>query len=115
MLKGLSSSVSPERLATLCRMGRGDATILDAPLFELGAYVPEPVIAMAAVAGDTPDPSMEAACARAVRRHVSAASNPGRIDRYALYDLARSTFVAVITGEAAKFDNALPYKGISRS
>ena len=77
MLKGISPLVSPELLAVLARMGHGDEIILaDAhfpgesyngrvlradglripellaailPLFELDAYVPHPLVMMAAV------------------------------------------------------------------
>jgi len=80
MLKRISPLISPELLAVLARMGHGDEIILaDAhfpgesfngrvlradglripellaailPLFELDAYVPHPLVMMAAVPGD---------------------------------------------------------------
>ncbi len=83
MLKGISPLISPELLAVLARMGHGDEIILaDAyfpgetfngrvlradglripellaailPLFELDAYVPHPLVMMAAVPGDQGD------------------------------------------------------------
>jgi L-fucose mutarotase len=88
MLKGISPLISPELLAVLARMGHGDeivladahfpgecfnnrvlradglkiAPLLDAilPLFELDAYVPAPLVMMAATAGDTLDATVEA-------------------------------------------------------
>ena len=88
MLKGISPLISPELLETMARMGHGDEIIFaDAhfpgetfnpnviradglripallaailPLFELDSYVPHPIAMMAAVTGDTLDPSVEA-------------------------------------------------------
>jgi L-fucose mutarotase len=88
MRQGISPSISPELLALLHRMGRGDEIVLaDAqfpgvtngkrvlcanglriadllaailPLFVLDSYVDYPVIITAAVAGDTLDPAVEA-------------------------------------------------------
>ena len=87
MLKGISPLISPELLDVLARMGHGDeivladahfpgetmgrrvvradglriADLLDAilPLFELDAYVDDPLVMMAPVEGDTLDPAVE--------------------------------------------------------
>ncbi|MEN6400538.1 MAG: RbsD/FucU domain-containing protein, partial [Armatimonadia bacterium] len=84
MLKGISPLLSPDLLAVLSRMGHGDEIVLadahfpgetigrmvlradglripdllDAilPLFELDAYVEDPVAMMAPVPGDSLDP-----------------------------------------------------------
>ena len=88
MLKGISPLFSPELLAAIYRMGHGDEIVLadahfpgesvnqyviradglqieallDAilPLFALDNYVDDPVVMMACVPGDTPDPQVEA-------------------------------------------------------
>ena len=98
MLKGISPIVSPELLAILARMGHGDEIVLaDAhfpgetiahrviradglrvpallegilPLFELDAYVKDPLVMMAAVPGDTLDPDVERAYRAAIDKHA---------------------------------------------
>jgi L-fucose mutarotase len=141
MLKGISPLLSPELLATLHRMGHGDeivladahfpghsvnstvlradglriAALLDAilPLFELDAYVPEPLVMMAAVEGDRLDPRVEKSYVSAIRRHAPAAPAIARLDRFAFYERARSAFAVVMTGETAKYGNILLKKGVT--
>ena len=141
MLKGISPLLSPELLATLHRMGHGDeivladahfpghsvnstvlradglriAALLDAilPLFELDAYVPEPLVMMAAVEGDRLDPRVEKSYVSAIRRHAPAAPAIARVDRFAFYERARSAFAVVMTGETAKYGNILLKKGVT--
>jgi len=141
MLKGISPLLSPDLLATLCRMGHGDEIILadahfpgeslgvpvlradglkldallDAilPLFELDAYVPDPLIMMAPVEGDTLDPAVESAYHAALSRHVPRAPAISRIDRFHFYDRAQKCFAIVMTGETRKYGNILLKKGVT--
>ncbi|MHC4592565.1 MAG: L-fucose mutarotase [Planctomycetota bacterium] len=141
MLKGISPLLSPELLAALCRMGHGDeivladahfpghtmnanviradglriADLLDAilPLFELDAYVDDPLVMMAPVEGDTLDPAVEEAYREAIDRHAPAGPPIARIDRFAFYDRARQAFAVVMTGETAKYGNILLKKGVT--
>jgi L-fucose mutarotase len=141
MLKGISPLLSPELLAALYRMGHGDeivfadahfpgetfssrvlradglhiAALLDAvlPLFELDAYVPDPLVMMAAVTGDQLDPSVEARYLEAIRRHAPQVSAVARVDRFAFYDRAKQAFAVVMTGEAAKYGNIILKKGVT--
>lgn len=141
MLKGISPLLSPELLATLHRMGHGDeivladahfpgetfnpnvlradglgvAPLLDAilPLLELDAYVPEPLIMMAAVAGDTLDPEVEGRYRAAIERHAPDAPAIARIDRFAFYERAKQAFAVVMTGELAKYGNIILKKGVT--
>ena len=111
MLKGISPLLSPELLALLHGMGHGEevvladahfpahtvnnhvvradglriADLLDAilPLFELDAYVDDPLVMMAAVAGDQPDPTVEAGYRKAIDRHAAKAPSITRIERIA--------------------------------
>lgn len=141
MLKGISPLVSPELLQVLSRMGHGDELILaDAhfpgesfngrvlradglripalleailPLFELDAYVPHPLIMMAAVEGDVLDPKVETSYLEAIRK-----SNPDvpaieRIGRFDFYDRATKAFAVVMTGETAKYGNIILKKGVT--
>jgi L-fucose mutarotase len=141
MLKGISPLLSPELLATLARMGHGDTLILaDAhfpgesfnenilradglripdlldgilPLFELDAYVPEPLIMMAAVEGDTLDPQVESDYRAVIEKHAPQAPAIARVDRFDFYDLAQEAFAVVMTGETAKYGNILIKKGVT--
>lgn len=143
MLKGISPLLSPELLATLHRMGHGDelvladahfpgetfnsnvlradgleiAPLLDAilPLLELDAYVPDPLLMMAAVEGDTLDPDVERRYRTSIIRHASDAPAIARLDRYAFYERARKAFAVVMTGELAKYGNIILKKGVTPS
>jgi L-fucose mutarotase len=143
MLKGISPLLSPELLATLARMGHGDTLILaDAhfpgesfnenilradglriadlldgilPLFELDAYVPDPLIMMAAVEGDSLDPQVESTYRTVIEKHAPQAPAIARVDRFDFYDLAQEAFAVVMTGETAKYGNILIKKGVTPS
>ncbi|MBD3292391.1 MAG: L-fucose mutarotase [Armatimonadia bacterium] len=141
MLKGISALISPELLEVLARMGHGDEVVLadahfpgetindrvvrsdglripdllDAilPLFELDAYVDDPLVMMAAVEGDTLDPTVERAYREAIDRHAPDAPEIARIERFAFYDRAREAFAVVMTGETAKYGNIILKKGVT--
>jgi L-fucose mutarotase len=141
MLTGISPLLSPELLATMCRMGHGDelvladahfpaesvnarvlradglriADLLDAalPLFALDAYVPDPVVMMAPVAGDAADPAVHARYRAAIERHHPTAPGTAFIPRFDFYDRAHRAFAVVVTGETAKYGNILLKKGIT--
>jgi len=141
MLKGISPLFSPELLATLYRMGHGDeivladahfpgnsvndiviradglkvADLLDAilPLFALDDYVDDPVVMMACVPGDEPDPEVEADYQAAIKRHAPDSPQIRFIERFAFYDRARSAFAVVMTGETRKYGNVILKKGVS--
>ncbi len=141
MLKGISHLISPELLSVMARMGHGDELILaDAhfpgetfnnrvlradglripelleailPLFELDAYVPHPLMMMAAVPGDTLDSSVEASYLKSIHITNPNASAIDRIDRFDFYDRAKSAFAVVMTGETAKYGNIILKKGVT--
>lgn len=141
MLRGISSLLSPELLAALYRMGHGDeivladahfpgesvnnwviradglkiAPLLEAilPLFVLDSYVPDPVVMMAAVPGDSLDPAVLSAYRAAIERHVPGAPDTVFIDRFPFYDRARGAFAVVMTGETAKYGNIILKKGVT--
>lgn len=143
MLKGISSLLSPELLATLHRMGHGDTIILaDAhfpghsvntltlradgllipdlldgilPLFELDSFIEMPVAMMAPVAGDSADPSVEAAYQAIIDRHAPDTPAIGKIERFAYYEKARQAFAVLMTGDTAKYGNLLLTKGVTPS
>lgn len=141
MLKGISPLISPDLLATLARMGHGDEIVLaDAhfpgesihprviradglrvaellpailQLFELDAYVPDSIVMMAAVDGDSLDPTVEKAYYEAILKVVPNAPPIVRINRFAFYERARGAFAIVMTGETAKYGNILLKKGVT--
>lgn len=94
--------------------GLSVTTLLDGilPLFELDAYA-DPMVMMAAVEGDQLDLAVEAGYMKVVRRHVSQAKPPIRIDRHAFYDRSQKAFAVVMTGETAKYGNLLLKKGVT--
>lgn len=141
MLKGISPLISPDLLTVLHRMGHGDTIVLaDAhfpgeslgpgvvradglhiadllnailPLFELDAYVDAPAVMMAAVEGDSLDPSVETAYRAAIDAHAPQTPPIARIDRFEFYDRARDAFAVVMTGETAKYGNIMLTKGVT--
>lgn len=141
MLKGISPLFSPELLATLYRMGHGDeivladahfpgdsvnklviradglkiADLLDAilPLYALDDYVDDPVVMMACVPGDEPDPEVEADYQAAIMRHAPDSPQIKFIERFAFYDRTRNAFAVVMTGETRKYGNIILKKGVS--
>ena len=143
MLKGISPLLSPELLSELCRMGHGDEIVLadshfpgesmnlnviradglripdllDAilPLFELDAYVPDPLVMMAAVEGDTLDPTVEESYLVPIRKHAPEAPAINRIGRFPFYDRAQDAYAIVMTGETAKYGNIILKKGVTPS
>ena len=141
MLKGVSPIISPELLSVLARMGHGDEIIFaDAhfpgetfntnvlradgikipdlieavlPLFELDSYVDAPLIMMAAVEGDSLDPSVESSYLEKVKLTNPQISATKRIDRFAFYERAKNAFAVVMTGETAKYGNIILKKGVT--
>jgi L-fucose mutarotase len=141
MLIGISPLLSPELLATLCRMGHGDEIVLadahfpgesvndmvvradglripdllDAilPLFALDAYVDSPVYMMDAGPGDTLDPLVEASYRTMIDKHWPETPAIIRVERFAFYEQARQAFVVVMTGETAKYGNIILKKGVT--
>lgn len=141
MLKGISPLFSPELLATLYRMGHGDEIVLaDAhfpghsihaeairadglhidqlleailPLFVLDSYVPDPVVMMAIVPGDTAEPSVASGYRALIDTHFPGMPAIAQIDRAAFYDRARRAFCVVMTGDTRKYANLILTKGVT--
>ena len=141
MLKGISPIISPDLLSVLARMGHGDEIIfadahfpgetfnnnvlradgikipdlLEAvlPLFELDSYVDAPLIMMAAVEGDSLDPTVESSYLEKVKLTNPQISATERIDRFAFYERAKNAFTVVMTGETAKYGNIILKKGVT--
>ncbi len=141
MLVGISPLVSPDLLATLCRMGHGDEVVLaDAhfpgetmgrrclradgllvadlldgilPLFCLDVYVEVPLAMMAAVDGDALDPAVEVSYRACVDRHWPDTPPIARLQRFDFYERARQAYAVVMTGDTAKYGNIILTKGVT--
>ncbi|MEE4115935.1 MAG: L-fucose mutarotase [Marinilabiliaceae bacterium] len=141
MLKGISPVISPDLLAVLARMGHGDEIVLaDAhfpgescnnnvlradgikirdllegilPLFELDSYVPDPLVMMAPVEGDTLDPAVEEGYLAGINKSNPRVKKISRIDRFGFYERTKSAFAVVMTGETAKYGNIILKKGVT--
>ncbi len=141
MLKGISPLFSPELLAALYRMGHGDEILLaDAhfpghslhkqviradglaiddlleailPLFELDQYVDQPVMMMAPVAGDEPDPAVATGYRTLINTYSSQTDDILFLERFAFYERARTAFAIVMTGDTRKYANIILKKGVT--
>ncbi|MGX2947504.1 L-fucose mutarotase [Frederiksenia canicola] len=141
MLKGIHPALSPNLLKILAEMGHGDeivlsdahfpahqlhsnviradgltiATLLEAitPLFEFDQYVDAPLAMMAAVAGDTLDPTVEEGYLAVIRQINGDVPKVERIERFAFYDRAKQAYAVVVTGELAKYGNIILKKGVT--
>lgn len=141
MLKGISHLMSPELLSVLYRMGHGDEIVLaDAhfpgetfnsqvlrcdgikiadllgaimPLFELDDFVPNALIMMAPVEGDSCDPTVEEGYLAKIKAVYPSHSPLLKIDRFEFYDRAKKAFAVVMTGETAKYGNIIIKKGVT--
>ena len=80
-----------------------------APLFVLDPYVKEPVVMMAAVPGDTLDPSIEAK----YRQALGYDGPIERMERFAFYERAKKAYAILLTGETGKYGNVILKKGVT--
>jgi len=141
MLKGISPLLSPDLLATLCRMGHGDEIVLadahfpghsihpgalradgvaiprllDAilPIFALDTYDEAPALMMETVPGDTADPAVEASYQETLSRLAPEAPAIQKLERFAFYERARQAYAVIVTGETAKYANIILKKGVT--
>ena len=75
--------------------------------------MPDPLVMMAAVDGDTLDPTVESTYRAEIDKHAAAAPAIARIDRFEFYARADTAFAVVMTGETAKYGNILLKKGVA--
>lgn len=141
MLIGISPLISPDLLATLCRMGHGDEIVfadahfpshsvngnvlradglaivdlLDGvlPLLALDTYVADPVVMMAPVTGDQADPSVHDNYRAAIDKYQPGTPPVAFVPRFDFYDRARRAFAVVATGDTKKYGNVLLKKGVT--
>lgn len=80
-----------------------------APLVELDQYVKEPVVMMAAVPGDTLDPTIE----EKYRQALGYTGPIERMERFAFYERAKKAYAILLTGETGKYGNVILKKGVT--
>ena len=89
--------------------------LLDAilPLFALDNYVDDPVVMMACVPGDTPDPQVESGYRKVIDTYAQDTPAIKSIERYSFYERASQAFAVVMTGDTRKYANIILKKGVS--
>ena len=140
MLIGIDPVISPALLDALFRMGHGDELVLaDAffpgdtfnskviradgiripdllrgilSLINLDSYVPNPVIMMAPVPGDSLDPETEKTYREVIDKHWPGTPPVERIERFAFYERCKKAYAVVMTGETIKYGNIILKKGV---
>ena len=140
MLIGIDPVISPELLDVLFRMGHGDELVLaDAffpgntcnsrviradglripalldgilALINLDSYVPNPVLMMAPVPGDTLDPETEKSFRAVIDKHWPETPPADKLERFAFYERCKQAYAVVMTGETVKYGNIILKKGV---
>lgn len=140
MLKGIPTVLSPDLLAVLMRMGHGDdlvladgnfpaesvgqrvvradghgvVAMLDAVLqfLPLDTFVEHPVCVMQPVDPQTPEPPIWSEFRRVIARHDPRVTTLQPVERFRFYDLAKSAYAVVATGETAVYANVILKKGV---
>ena len=140
MLKGISKYLSPDLLFHLFKMGHGDELVLaDAfypgdtmnklviradgigivdlldgilPLFNLDAYVSNPVLMMAVPSNDTPDPAVEKSYRAVIDKYYPDTPPIGKLERFEFYERSKSAYAVLMTGETTKYGNIIIKKGV---
>jgi len=140
MLKGISKYLSPELLFHLYKMGHGDELVLaDAfypgdtmnklviradgigivdlldgilPLFNLDAYVSNPVLMMAVPSNDNPDPEVEKSYRAVIDKYYPDTLPIGKLERFEFYERSKSAYAVLMTGETTKYGNIIIRKGV---
>ncbi len=143
MLRGISPLLSPDLLATLCRMGHGDEIVLaDAhfpghsvhpqvlradgvaisPLLDgilrllvLDTYDEAPVMMMETVPGDTADLEVERSYRSVIDQWAPETPEIRKLERFAFYERARQAYAVVVTGDLSKYANVILKKGVTPS
>ncbi len=140
MLIHISPVISPDLLYALALMGHGDEIVL-ADAFYPGAtmssrciradgvkvttllegilhlmnpddFVMDPVVMMAAVKGDTADPSIEKKYRAIIDTYWPKTPPIQFIDRFSFYERAKNAYAVVVSGETVKYGCIILKKGV---
>jgi L-fucose mutarotase len=141
MLRGIDPLLTPNLLHSLAAMGHGDRiAIVDAnfpasscarrvhhlagidagsvlrailSVLPLDDFIPDPAVTMQVVG--EPDTVPEAVGEFTKILHMHDAPSPSAIERFAFYDLARTAYAIVQTGETRLYGNIILSKGVVRT
>lgn len=83
------------------------------PLFEIDAFVDDPIVMMAPVDGDRADPDVAGSYRRVIDAHAPGAPPITEIGRFDFYERAAKAFAIVATGDTAKYGNIILKKGVT--
>ena len=95
--------------------GHGVPELLDAilTLFPLDSYVEKPVTLMEVMPGDPVKTPIWDTYKQIVTKHdTRGAEAVGTVERFRFYDLARSAYAIIATGEKAVYANVMLQKGV---
>jgi L-fucose mutarotase len=81
-------------------------------LINIDPYVPDALVMMEPVKGDSLDPDVEASYMKAIHHYYPDAPAVKRIGRFEFYERSRSAFAVVVTGETVKYGNIIIKKGV---
>jgi L-fucose mutarotase len=140
MLIGIPKVIGPDLLYTLACMGHGDDIVLtDAfypgysmsqkclradgvevadmlegiiTLMNPDDFVPDPVIMMEPVPGDSADPAVEEKFASIIHSRWPKVPPIQKIDRFAFYDRAKKAYAVVVCGSTFKYGCIIIKKGV---
>ena len=140
MLIGINPVVGPDLLNILYRMGHGDELVLaDAffpgdscnsrvirsdgvripalldgilALINLDYAVPDPVIMMSPMPGDTHDPLVEKTFRGVIEKHYPETPPTAYIDRFAFYERTKKAYAVLMTSEVVKYGCIILKKGV---
>ena len=143
MLKNIPKILSPEMVKTLMEMGHGDEIViadgnfpaetygkrvvrcdghgvpelLDAimQLFPLDTYTDKPVMLMEVVPGDPVVPTIWDEYKNIINKYEPENCKIEMIERFALYERAKTAYAVVATGEEAIYANIILKKGVVKS
>ncbi len=140
MLKGIPSVISPDLMSVLMRMGHGDDLVLAdgnfpaesharhivradghgvtallraiLPFFPLDTFVEHAALVMQPVDLQTPEPPLWSDFRSLLTQSEGRPISVQPIERFRFYDLAKSAFAIVATGESAAYANLILRKGV---
>lgn len=140
MLKGIPEILSPDLLHALRAMGHGDRIVIaDAnfpatslarrcvridglpatdvaeavlAVLPVDTFVADPIVSMQVVGDPDAVPDIVKSFQKIVDRHVERPTRIAPVERFAFYDLARSAYVVVQTGEKRLYGNLIIAKGV---
>ena len=83
------------------------------PLLAIDTHDEHPVMMMAPVEGDTPDPDVESSYSAIIGELRPGTDPIHKLDRFDFYDRAQDSFMVVQTGDTETYANIIIRKGVT--